>query len=866
MKAFPRLSPCPRLAALILAGSLAALLASPSARASSGTWLNTGAANGTWSTTSNWVSVTVPGSTSGITNLDTATFQTAVGTFGTSGSPVLIDANRNLKSITFTGAAGNYTIGTTGGTPLLLTSGGTIQISGGLTATNATETLNAPLVLEGSFGYTLTNNSASGTGARAGTLNFGGGITSATGSGYLFLNGSNTNANTLSGIIGNGAATPLNLSKSGTGTWVLNGQNTFTGIVQLDSGTLRVNSVANSGLASALGAGNSIHLGRIGTATLQFTGASGGATNRPIFLEVPPTAAGCIIQNTVAGQTLTLSGPVSIGTYNTTGLRTQNLELTGVGNGVSSGNVSDLFATIGLIKSGSGTWTLSGTNRHSGATTVSGGVLKIGNSNALGFGGVQRATTPGTVVNSGFTLDLNGTASIQEPIALNGTGLGGNGALVNNSGTAASIGNGIAGLAVPLAGSGSGYSAAPAVVISGTGTGATATASLGLTTASITSASGGSGWVTGDLVLFDSSFGLPARGTVTASAGAITAITITDAGTVFTSGPSTITRVTGAGTGGTVVGNATNFTVGGISMTNAGTGYTGTPTFTIGGVAAPAVTATLSSVNLATTSSLGGSGDTTIAGVVSGAGLSKVGAGTLTLTAANTYTGNTAVTQGKLTLSGLGTFASSPDIAVGSGATLDVTGVTGGASWDGTRFAVASGQTLHGTGTVLGALDVSAGGTIAAGNSIGTLGIAGLSLTSATSHFALEIDLSVVPAADLLNVSGAVSLNGSTLDLSLFNLSPLSVPATYLFAANDLADVVSGTFGTINGVPMGFTATVNYAFSGTDTLGRIGDGNDLAVVIDLEAIPEPGTAVWGMAVSLLACGRRRRVRRSAVAQ
>ena len=127
-----------------------------------------------------------------------------------------------------------------------------------------------------------------------------------------------------------------------------------------------------------------------------------------------------------------------------------------------------------------------------------------------------------TTVNSGFTLDLNGTTGINEPITLNGTGIGGNGALVNNSGAAASIANGIAGLAVPATGIGSGLSAAPSVVINGTGTGATATASLGLTTASITSVSGGTGWVTGDTVQINSATAIGALGTVTASGGAIT--------------------------------------------------------------------------------------------------------------------------------------------------------------------------------------------------------------------------------------------------------------------------------------------------------------------------------------------------------
>ena len=68
---------------------------------------------------------------------------------------------------------------------------------------------------------------------------------------------------------------------------------------------------------------------------------------------------------------------------------------------------------------------------------------------------------------------------------MNGTGVGANGALINNSGTAATIGSGIAGLQVAsVTGTGSVYSTAPSVTISGTGSGATAVATLGVTAAS----------------------------------------------------------------------------------------------------------------------------------------------------------------------------------------------------------------------------------------------------------------------------------------------------------------------------------------------------------------------------------------------
>ena len=44
--------------------------------------------------------------------------------------------------------------------------------------------------------------------------------------------------------------------------------------------------------------------------------------------------------------------------------------------------------------------------------------------------------------------------------------------------------------------------------------------------------------------------------------------------------------------------------------------------------------------------------------------------------------------------------------------------------------------------------------------------------------------------------------------------------------------------GTITGVPANYVVSVDYAFNGTDSLGRVGTGNDLAVTITL---PEPST-------------------------
>ena len=126
-------------------------------------WDGGSVTNGNWSTVANWNGDTaVPGVTDGgTTNTDVATFNAALAhTWGLTGTPVVTTANLNIGGMSFDSAAGNYFIGTTGGSAIKLSSGGTIQMLSTLTATNAIETINAPLVIQGAAGtYTIANHS-----------------------------------------------------------------------------------------------------------------------------------------------------------------------------------------------------------------------------------------------------------------------------------------------------------------------------------------------------------------------------------------------------------------------------------------------------------------------------------------------------------------------------------------------------------------------------------------------------------------------------------------------------------------------------------------------------------------------------------
>ena len=83
-------------------------------------------------------------------------------------------------------------------------------------------------------------------------------------------------------------------------------------------------------------------------------------------------------------------------------------------------------------------------------------------------------------------------------------------------------------------------------------------------------------------------------------------------------------------------------------------------------------------------------------GVIDGSGdLTFTGPGKLTLDAANTFTGTTRVTAGTLALGSSGSIATSAGLSLATGASFDVTDVSGG-------FTLGSSQALSGGGSVLG--------------------------------------------------------------------------------------------------------------------------------------------------------------------
>ncbi len=317
----------------------------------------------------------------------------------------------------------------------------TLELDGGLGSVAAT----APISVSGRNSATIPavlnvtgNNTLSGLvsiqpgGANyniqsdAGTLTLGS-ITSGTATNsraMTFLGGGNI---AVSGNITNGAANlGLALTKNGTGTCSLLGQSTFTGNLTINGGVL---SLVNGGAIFAGGWNNTavitinsngtLELDRWGYGatnanfraqsfggldynparlvlnggTIRYSGGAAGAPQDPAEAPYGPGftigASGASLEAAKVGDTWTVKydsrgfGPITSTSGGT-------LNLTGSGDGIFD---KELSGAGGLVKAGSGNWTLSRANTYSGPTTIRGGGLVVSGSIGTGALSVENGAT-----------------------------------------------------------------------------------------------------------------------------------------------------------------------------------------------------------------------------------------------------------------------------------------------------------------------------------------------------------------------------------------------------------------------------------------------------------------------------------------
>jgi autotransporter-associated beta strand protein len=212
---------------------------------------------------------------------------------------------------------------------------------------------------------------------------------------------------------------------SGTGKLVLNGANTFSGGLFINSG------VVQAGNTGALGTGTTTISGG---AALELSG--GISPTNALSVGGQGVGGAGAIRN-VAGNN-TLSGTVTLaadsrinadaGTLNlsnnVTSTTNANLTLGGAGTINVTGPIST--GGGGITKDGAGTVTFSGANTNSGATNITAGTLALGASNVL-------ANTTAVSVASGANFNLNGNSDTVGSVAGAGNVILGAGALAAGS-------------------------------------------------------------------------------------------------------------------------------------------------------------------------------------------------------------------------------------------------------------------------------------------------------------------------------------------------------------------------------------------------------------------------------------------------
>jgi filamentous hemagglutinin family protein len=427
-----------------------------------------------------------------------------------------------------------------------------------------------------------------------------------------------------------------------------------------NSGTLKINTSASQTLAGAI------------TGTGQFEQAGSGTT---ILTSAGNTYTGA---TTISGGVLQIGNASAAGSLGGTGTVTNNAVLRFAGGGEVT--VAKTISGTGAIEqAGSGKTILTANNTYSGPTTISDGILQIGNggtSGQIGTGNItndtsliinrSNAVTIGSVISGSGSLTQAGTGTL----TLSGTNTY-SGKTSILAGTL-SIGSDAALGAAP------GTVTADQLVINGGTLLANNTFSLSANRGITLGSNGGS-------ISVDSTRNFTVLGVI---AGA-TDFTKIGAGTLTLSSANTYTGNTRIAAGELSVANVSALGSGSaVRIDNvAGARLTLNSTdLSIGSLAGGGTTG--GEINLGSnTLTIGGNNtDSGFAGKITGTGsLIKIGSGTLTLSSPNSdYSGTTTMSGGLISVSGLGTTtgALGNSNLVFDGGGLRYTGATGSISRD----------------------------------------------------------------------------------------------------------------------------------------------------------------------------------------
>lgn len=657
----------------------------------------------------------------------------------------------STNAVTFTGAV--FTIGT-----------------GGINNASASglKLINNNLVLGAAQSY--TNNGAM---TIAGTVTNGGFLLTLTGTGAT---------GTVSGAIGGTGG----LTKTGTGTWIVSGNNNYSGGTTVSTGVLNIqhnNALGTTGAGTTVASGAALQLQGNITVTgenltnIAGTGVLATGALRNISGNNTWTGGMAMSANTTIGSDaglLTFSGNIT----NFSGNRT--LTVTGAGDTTITGALSN--GSGGIIKTGAGKLILSGTNTYTGATRVNGGTLQLGSSSSLANSALTiNATTASTTA----LVDLNGFNATITSLTFGTAFLGV--ASTNNLSTGAGT--------LTLGGNVT-YNA------SGNPFGSTLSGKVALGAATRT-------FTIGD------STNAPVDLTVSADISGAVGLIKAGAGTMVLSGNNSYTGVT------TI--NAGTLSINTIGNVSGGASALGAPTTAVNGTIAIGTGATGATLQYT------GSGSTTdrvinLAGTTGGATLDSSGTGALAFTSNITATGAGSKT---LTLAGSNTSANtiSGTIVNNSGANTTSLVKSGAGTW---TLSGVSANTYTGTTAINdGTLNLNkTAGVNALGTGAGTVTIGDGVGSASTANLVLQASNQIADSTAItINSDGRLSLGtfseaintvaGSGLiDLGASGALTVNASSTFsgkLIGAGSLT-VAGGTFtlGSSLGIPPNdFTGTLN---------------------------------------------------------
>jgi len=341
---------------------------------------------------------------------------TLSGTGSTFQGPLVVGNGSNRTATVALASLADST--TANGAIRLGTGSGTGTLQWSTSATGPLILNNRQIDLAGTTGGGTIDNS-NATPANAITINTDLLISSTANPKTLTFQGANTGANTFAGRIFDSGSAVIGVTKGGTGNWTLsNANNTFTGTITLAGGT------TNSGtltLASAGGINGITFSGTTGASTLVYNGA--GQTLSGAVSMASVTTGSARIDSSGAGA-LNLSNTGTLGVAGS-GNKALTLGGTNTGDNILAGlYVNNTGGAATLTKDGVGKWILTNANTYSGATTISNGILQLGNALAVQNSAVAVTPNNGLAFSSGITNFTLGNLSGAGNLALTDTAAG----------------------------------------------------------------------------------------------------------------------------------------------------------------------------------------------------------------------------------------------------------------------------------------------------------------------------------------------------------------------------------------------------------------------------------------------------------